>query len=220
MGIEMRWVLALAAAIAGLALVIALVASRRQSPERALEQASDSYRRGEWGQAADLARLVLKTRPSETSALRILARSSARTGNDAAAEAIYRRLGTGAMSAEDFFLLANGLLKRDPHGPGLAALGAAHDLDPDHPETLNAVLGLLIDGQALLQAAADAHRLRGRPGWEIRGTLVLAQVRQMLLEPAAAAELLLDVLNRDPSLAGGQMDPRDARMLLARCLLD
>ena len=76
---------------------------------------------------------------SDTEALRLLARSTARQGRDDSAEAIYRRLGTGPMEAEDFFLLGRGLLGRGQVGPGLAALGAARDAEPDHAETLDAL---------------------------------------------------------------------------------
>ena len=217
---RIRLVLALTVVIVGLAIAFAISRVRDRVPDRLLEQAKLSYGRGDWNQSAESARLVLRARPSETAALRILARSSARVGKDETAEAIYRRLGTGAMEAEDLFLLGRGLLKRDPHGPGLAALGAARDLDPDHPETLNELLGFLIEGQSLLQAAIDAERLSRQPGWEVRGMVLLARVRHKLLEPAAAAELLVDAIRRDPGLAQTQTDPRDVRLLLARCLLE
>ena len=42
----------------------------------------------------------------------------------------------------------------------------------------------------------------------------------MLLEPAVAAELLLKAFDRDPELGHGQSDPREARLLLARSLLE
>ena len=111
-----------------LAVPMAIHRLRDRTPDRLLEQANISYRHRSWNQAEEFARRVLRIRPSETAALRILARSSARAGKDETAEAIYRRLGTRAMEAEDLFLLGRGLLRRDPHGPGLAALGAAPTL--------------------------------------------------------------------------------------------
>src|SRR5690349_914301 len=99
-----------------------------------------AYQNRDWSRAALVARAALKGRPSDTSALKLLARASARTGKDEIAEAIYRRLGAKAMEAEDLFLLGQGLIRRDQKGPGLASLKAAQDLDPDHAETLDALI--------------------------------------------------------------------------------
>ena len=73
--------------------------------------------REDWPAAEARARSVLKTNSSDPHALRLLARTSARQGRDESAEAIYRRLGTKFMEAEDFFLLGRGLLGRGQVGP-------------------------------------------------------------------------------------------------------
>ena len=44
------------------------------------------------------------------------------------------------MEAEDYFLLGRGLLSRGQVGPALASLGAARDVQPDHAETLDALV--------------------------------------------------------------------------------
>jgi tetratricopeptide (TPR) repeat protein len=217
---KLRWAMSLTAVTVVLSMALGISRLRGPSANRLVQQAASFYRRSDWEHAAESARLALRSRPSETSALRILARSSARMGNDEIAEVIYRRLGTASMEAEDLFLLGRGLLKRDVRGPGLASLGAARDLDPNHPETLDALIDYLIDVQALTQAAEDAERLRHQPGWEVRGLVVLARVRHMLLEPAAAADLFFEALHRDPQLTQGRTDTRQARKLLARCLLE
>jgi hypothetical protein len=124
------------------------------------------------------------------------------------------------MDAEDLFLLGRGLLKRGQKGPGLAALGAAHDLDPDHPETLNTLIQHHRENGTLNLAAADAERLMRQPDWNVRGMMILASLRRELLEPDVAADLLFEVLRREPNLASMGTDSRQLRRLLACCLLE
>src|SRR5438270_54444 len=64
-------------------------------------RAGDAYDQGQWGAADRAAREVLKLDPSEPSALRVLARSSARLGLDDKAIALYgQQIGPGRMEAE------------------------------------------------------------------------------------------------------------------------
>jgi hypothetical protein len=99
-------------------------------------------------------------------------------------------------------------------------LEAARDLDPDHPETLNTLIQHHRDHGALSLALADAERLIRQPGWNVRGMVILASLRHELLEPAAATELLFEVLKRksDPAPAG--TDSHQLRRLLSLCLLE
>jgi tetratricopeptide (TPR) repeat protein len=185
-----------------------------------LSRGEAAYRTGEWSAATEQARAVLKTRPADVGALRLLARASARLGKDDTAEALYRRLGTSAMEPEDLFLLGRGLMNRGLTGPGLASLGAARDADPDHPETLSAIISHLLENQTYLQAAQDAERLMHQPEWEARGMIALARARRQLLEPGTAADLLIGAFRRDPELTRQGADPRETRRLLAACLLE
>jgi predicted CXXCH cytochrome family protein len=201
------------------ACLAAFVAMHKQ-PVTGLDQGQLAYASREWSRASLVARAYLKERPSDLSALRLLARASARLGKDETAEAIYRRLGTKEMEAEDLFLLGQGLIKRNQKGLGLASLRAARDLDPDHPETLDALINHEVGDQALTQASQDAERLARQSGWEVRGTLILAGIRHDLFDPAGAVELFLEALRRDPHLAQSSADGREVKRLLARCLLE
>ena len=193
----------------------------RSAPSPDLLAAAESaYDRRDWPRAAQEARGVLKTRPADSKALLLLARASAREGKDETAVAIYRRVGTGAMGPEDLFLLGRVLLSRNQTGPGLAALGAAHDADPNHAETLATLITYLIANQSLTQAVQHAERLMKQPGWDLRGMLLLARVRRELLDPVAAATLLAGALQREPEMAHSGTDPREVRRLLATCLLE
>jgi hypothetical protein len=211
-----RWIIAISAAAIALCLVVAY----KNPTSGASRRGRESYRSGAWNKAGEEARLFLKKSPDDSEALRILARSSARLGKDETAEAIYRRLGTGRMQAEDLFLLGRGLLERGQKGPGLAALGAARDLDPDHPETLNILIRYHRENETLSLAVADAERLMRRPEWNVRGMAILASLRRELFEPAAAADLLVEVLRRESDLPSAGTDLRQLRRLLSLCLLE
>ncbi len=178
-----------------------------------------SYGRGDWHAAEAQARAFLRTKPSDGHALRLLARSAARLGRDDSAEAIYRRLGTGPMTAEDYFLLGRGLLGRGQTGPALAALGAARDAEPDHAETLDALSRHWAAARAMADAVDAAERLIKQPGWEVRGQVRLGRLLADLFDPAGAARLLSEALRRDPQLRDADLDPAAARRLLARCWL-
>ncbi len=178
-----------------------------------------AYRRGDWRGAEARARVALKARPSDPEALRLMARSAARLGRDESAEAIYRRIGTGSMEAEDFFLLGRGLLDRGQVGPALASLGAARDAQPDHAETLDALSRYWAQTRAMTDAVEAAERLIRQPGWEVRAGVRLGRLRAEMYDPAGAAEVLASALARDPKLEDADLDPPAAGKLLARCWL-
>ena len=178
-----------------------------------------AYRGRDWHAAEAQARAILKARPSDPDALRLLARSMARLGRDDSAEAIYRRLGTGPMTAEDYFLLGRGLLGRGQTGPALAALGAARDAEPDHAETLDALSRHWAETRSMTDAVEAAEHLIKQPGWEVRGQIRLGRLLADLFDPAGAARSLAEALRRDPQLRDADLDPAAARRLLARCWL-
>jgi tetratricopeptide (TPR) repeat protein len=215
-----RPLLGTVAVVAALACAAMALHLNRKGPPSQRSGGESAYRSGNWSVAAEHARAELKKRPADQSALRLLARASARMRKDETAEALYRRLGTGAMEAEDLFLLGRGLMNRGMAGPGLASLGAAKDADPDHPETLDAIINYLSENGMYLQAARDAERLVRQPGWEVRGRIALARLRRELLEPEAAARLLIEASQLEPDLSRQSADPREIRRLLAACLLE
>ena len=202
------------------ACLAAWVAMRRHGVA-ALDQGELAYQNKDWSRASLVARAALKERPSDLSALRLLARASARLGKDETAEAIYRRLGTKAMEAEDLFLLGQGLIKRDQKGPGLTALRAARDLDPDHAEALDALINArgrrpgADPGLARCRAVGTAEWLgssrHADPGQEFATICSIPPVRW---------SCFLEALRRDPLLAQSSADRREVKRLLARCLLE
>ena len=184
------------------------------------ESGKSAYLRGDWHGAEERARFRLKTNPSDRDALRLLARSAARQGRNDSAEAIYRRLGTGPMEAEDYFLLGRGLLDRGQSGPALASLGAARDTDPNHAETLDALSRYWTETHALADALEATERLIRIPGWEVRAGVRLGRLRAELFDPSGAATVLSSALSRDPKLIDADLNPVEAKRLLARCWLE
>ena len=185
-----------------------------------LSQGMRAYESKHWSSAENVARSILKTNPADRQASRLLARALARQGRDQTAEAIYRRLGTGFMEAEDYFLLGRGLLNRGQTGPAIASLGAARDVQPDHAETLDALSQYWAKTHMMTDAVDAAERLSKQAGWEVRGEVRLGRLRSELFDPAGAARVLSDALLRDPNLAYADLEPIAARRLLARCLLE
>src|SRR5436305_2053459 len=106
------WRLTLAAGIAG---AVALVAAGtlawawpRLFPSL-LEQGRAAYGRREWSRASFLAMNVLRERPADRDALRLLAWSSGRLGRDEISRSIYKRIGFDALGPEDLLVIASGL---------------------------------------------------------------------------------------------------------------
>jgi tetratricopeptide (TPR) repeat protein len=217
-----RVLIGLLAMLAATGAVIALHERFSISTRSPLAEGERAYQEGNWSLAIEKARASIKAKPGEAAALLLLARALSHNGDDLRAESIYRQLGTSKMLVEDLFLMGRGLIKRGQTGPGMAALGAALDADPDHPETLDMLLTLTLasDQPRLLEAARRAERLARSTDWEVRGLLALGRVQHDLLQPAASAAALKRALELDPQLAQAEGDPREFRRLLARSLLE
>jgi tetratricopeptide (TPR) repeat protein len=185
-----------------------------------LERGRRAYESERWRAAEEEARARLQARPADRDGLRLLARAAARLGRDDTAAAIYRRLGTAFMEAEDLFLLGRGLLQHGQTGPALAALGAARDANPNHAETLDALAQYWAGSGALLDALAAAERLMTVPGWEVRGAIQVARLRSELRDPAGAVAVLAEPMRRDQKLRSPETAPGAMKTLLVRCLLE
>ena len=115
------------------------------------------------------AREVLKLDPANPSALRVLARSSARLGLDDKAIALYgQQIAPGRMEAEDYILLGLALQRRGQPDVAARAWEKAMNADPIPPRTLEELARLLIQYHRREEAARAAERLgaspAGRPG--------------------------------------------------------
>jgi tetratricopeptide (TPR) repeat protein len=188
-------------------------------PRTPLDRASAAYDRGDYREARALAVEILKQSPDDPGASRVMARASARLGNDETAQTLYGRIGEKAMQAEDFFVLGSTLERRGEAGAAITVLERGRKVGPDHAETLHS-LARLYAGQGRLPEAIDAAgRLAKCPGWEARGSLILGVLDVEDADPEGAASAVEAALRVDPNLAGGITSPVEARKLLAAALL-
>ncbi len=142
-----------------------------------------AYSEGDWRQAADLARRRLKAAPQDVEALRLLARTTARLGRDGPANALFARLGSDALEAEDLYLLGIGLDRAGRSADALRMWEKSIQLQPDRAETLDRLIVQDMARNRLTEAAQLAERLARHPGWELRGELALAVLRAELIRP-------------------------------------
>jgi tetratricopeptide (TPR) repeat protein len=187
---------------------------------RLLEQGRSAYSRGDWGQAEALARRRLKTDPNDPEAVRLLARSAARLGRDRFANALFARLGSGALEAEDLFLLGFGLNRTGQKERARQVWLKALALNPAHEETLEQLVISSTAQNRLAEAAQFAEGLSNQPGWELRGELDWGTLLSELGDPTAAASILRRALARPEAQSLAPTALARYRKLLARKLLE
>ena len=208
------------AALIALAVLVAGVAwwaaERLPHGKDPLASGRSAYNREAWEAAANHAREALKTAPSSSEAVRLLARSSARLGRDDSALALFGRLGHDAFQAEDDFLLARVLGRRDQPAAARAQLWKAYGKDPSHGETLHDLIRGLARDDTPGKAVEMAVALRAVPGWRVRGEIALGVLRAAQDDPAAAAEVLEAALNIEPNREDSLVSAPTVRKQLAR----
>jgi tetratricopeptide (TPR) repeat protein len=178
-----------------------------------------AYVAGDWHGAANLARRRLRKASGDIEARRLLARSIARLGRDAEANAMFARLGSDALKAEDLLLLGKGLDRAGRKGEAGRIWEKALLLEPDHAETLEQLVIRDSAQNQLAEAAELAGRLARLPGWELRGELDLGALRAELNDPAGAAAALRKALERPEAARLEQQTVDRYRNLLSRSLL-
>jgi tetratricopeptide (TPR) repeat protein len=208
-----------------------LAAWHRQSREP-LTVGERAYDRRDWEGAARSAREVLKARPGDPAALRLLARSSVQLGRDDAAIAIYtRRLETKGFQAEDYLLMGVVLKRQGKNDAAMLAWNQALETEPVPARVLGDLADLFYEEAVVneapealkphpLDAAARAAERLGRlPGGETRGDMMLGIVRGDSLDFTGAAAAFRRMLDRDPNMAASHTNPVKLRKLLARTFL-
>ena len=183
-------------------------------------QGTSAYSRGDWDRAAALARQRLKAAPDDGEALRLTARAMARQDRDQQAIAIYSRLDLRLMTPEDYFLLGRASARTGQDESALKCLKAAQAVEPDRPETLDALAEIYFRKDLHAAAEETAVRLAKQPGWEARGQLMLGIFRSALNDPAGAVLALRRAFELDPTGSAAAPAPAAAfRKLLVRSLL-
>jgi tetratricopeptide (TPR) repeat protein len=211
----------------GLAIVLGMLAlaalglawSRVRPVTDPMRRAAAAYTARDWGAAADLARRRLKAVPGDVEALRLLARSTARLGRDAQANAMFARLGSDVLRAEDLLLLGQGLDRAGRTAEAGRLWEKALGLEPDHAEVIEQLVVRDTAQNRLAEAAKLAERLARRPGWELRGELDAGALLAELNDPAGAAAALRRALARPEAARLDRTMATRYRNLLARSLL-
>ena len=215
-----RAVLIGAALLAVAACGLGLWSARSRAITEPALRGAMAYNRGEWANAAKLARETLAVRKDDPAALRLLARASARLGRDSAAMAIYQRsLEEKALEAEDYLVL--GLVHQRQGRVDVAARAwkkgiLAGQVSPDLLEELGRVL---IQGRRWDDAIAVTDHLSKQPGWEARGSMMLGTIRVELNNMPGAAQSFRRAFELDPAEVEKSRHPKSLRKLIARTLL-
>jgi tetratricopeptide (TPR) repeat protein len=179
-----------------------------------------AYDQRAWDKVEAEASRLLKDRPGDPDALRLLARAKGRQGRDAEAQAIYRqRLGFESMTAEDFVVAASGLRRQRQLDQARIALEKAQKREPDHPEMLHELASLDLATGHLADGAELAGRLVSSPGWDVKALLLLCKFREQLEDRAGMIEAVESALQLSPSLEGAGFSVSTAKKRLARALL-
>ena len=181
-----------------------------------LEQGRAAYGRREWTTAAFQALRVLKETPDDRDALRLLAWSSGRLGQDDTTRSIYKQLGLDSLGPEDCLVIAASFQHQGDLGSAFHLLEKGHNLDPDHPDLLHDLSRYCASMDRLIRAEELAARLAGQPGQGARAEVLLGSIRDRLSDPIGAAEALERALRLDPTLKDLDPGPLSARKLLAR----
>jgi tetratricopeptide (TPR) repeat protein len=212
-----RWRQAALIALAMLAAtVVWWAAARLPREKRLLALGRSAYDHESWEAAADNAREALKIDPSSSDAVRLLARSLGRLGRDESALALFGRLGGDNLEAEDDFLLARVLARRNQPAAARAQLWKAHEKDPLHGESLHDLIRVLASDDEPTKAVDLALALQAVPGWQGRGAVALGVLRAAQDNPALAAEAVEAALSLEPSPETARISAPTVRKQLAR----
>jgi tetratricopeptide (TPR) repeat protein len=221
-GARRRWLGALAVATAVGVLLAALGVRRHwaRPSDSPIERGLSAYARGEWEQAARLAREQLRSASEDPAALRLLARSSIRLGRNPLGLAIFNRLGARAMLPEDLYLLGIALTGNGNAKGALEVWEKARDADPTHTETLLALTRAYVTADQLIAASKTGQLLAARPGEEAHAEVLLGAIQLELKDPAGAIGFWQRALEREAKGQGASSGPSVPRKELARALLE
>ncbi|MFO0890862.1 MAG: tetratricopeptide repeat protein [Isosphaeraceae bacterium] len=212
-----RW-LAVTAVLGALACV-GLAAVRSRTASDNLGAGLDAYARGDWTAAARVARRRLVGTPGDPAALKLLARSSVKLGLEPSARLLYQQLGSGAMDADDFYLLGHAL-RRTGNERGIKVWEKSLRQHADHAETLDALSRFYFEGGRFHAASRLALRLADQPTWRTRASRLLGQVEFARNDFGAAIDHWRRSLDARPSPGDpGVRDEPAVRKDLARALL-
>jgi tetratricopeptide (TPR) repeat protein len=205
---------ALALGVAGLSVLV----SRHRFLTDPLTEAASAYDRGDWDNAARLARARLRTAADDKDALRLLARSSLHQGNETRALSIYKQLDEKVLAAEDFFLLGLEQLRKGHLRVAIETWRRGLKKDPNHFATRAILARNLAMLDRFDEAVSTAEPLLQEPTWRVRAGAILGDLYFQMNDPERAASALQMALDESGKEVQASELERAAR-LLANCLL-
>ncbi|MDX2038614.1 MAG: multiheme c-type cytochrome [Isosphaeraceae bacterium] len=134
----------------------------------ALRAAAEAYRRGDWETARRAATERLVVDRDDLTAIRILARASARLGRVDSARSLYSRLGNRGAEAEDYLVLGLVLRNQGDRSAALLSLRSALTVEPANREAVHLAADLLVDSQSPAEAEAILRASRLEDGASLR----------------------------------------------------
>ena len=191
---------------------------RRMGQVNPLQPGLLAYDARDWPTAEKIARGQLKIRRDDAEAQRLLARSLFRQGRDQTALTIQTRLADNLLTAEDYFLRGQALVRLGRKEHGILVWRQALGKDAHHVETLVALEQVFFRLDLLNEAARAAENLATQPGWEARADLMLGRALAEQSDPTGAAEALQRALARPDQWHGADRPDRVGKQL-ARFLL-
>lgn len=186
-GMRRRWLGIFA--LATLTVAVGLGYARVSPSADPIARGRKAYSHGDWEEAARLARERLKAAGDDPAALRLMARASVQLGRDSSAVSLFHRLGSGAMSAEDNYLLGISLTRSGNNRGGLEVWEQARAANPNHTGTLLALTRAYFASDRLADAAETGRLLATRPVWEGRAKELLGAIQFELNNPDGAISL-------------------------------
>jgi tetratricopeptide (TPR) repeat protein len=182
----------------------------------ALAKSAAAYEQGDWPSAIRLGREALREWPDDPEAARIVARSSARLGRDAAAIGTYKRIGEADLRPFDFLALGLSLARAGKLDEAGKAWRKGLDAGPESAQFLED-LGWLLFGKHQFEDAVEvAGRLDRMPGWTGRAAMLLGNLRATLNDVPGSADSFRRALELDPEGINRSSNPAGLRKLIAR----
>ncbi len=213
-----RWAGLMGALVLGAGVLLGSTLRRGEPRVDPLAPGLAAYGVHDWPVAEKVARERLRTHRDDPEAMRLLARSLFRQGQDRPAATIQARVPGPLLTAEDLFLRGQAAVRLGEREYGILLWRRALGKNPDHVETLMALEQTLTRLDLLSEAARAAERLAALPGWEARGALMIGRIRAEQSDPAGAAEALRRALERRDQWHGADRPDRVGKQL-ARALL-
>ncbi len=218
-GARSRWPGILAIAITTALAAAGLHWAWLRAPADPLEPGMAAYARGDWEEAAQVARVRLKTSADDPAALRLVARASARLGRNSTALAVFNRLASQAMFPEDLYLLGIALKNDGNARRAVPVWEQARAAGPAHAETLLELTLAYTAAGRLLAASEAASTLASCPGWGPRAESLLGKIQLELNDPTGAVTHWRRALDRGVTELTTTSSPRALGQEIAFALL-